>query len=290
MMLVAGGQLDPNIGRLLRRLLTRRMEFRDVLVGPELHPRVILDVRTAHLYLNGELIEPSAGFVRHDVFLQQTQGSPYVAAASLNWFHAVRGWLSSRPNIRCLNRRSELIESNKLRNLQLARDAGLPIPETVITNDFSSAQELFHTAQLIQKPVAGGEFTTDLGTLCEKSRTQPPIAKYPRFIQERLGRPELRVYRIGDTVFAFFLSSEDLDYREQNRVTIQLGQVPREIADRFLSLCEKLGLDFAAGDFMKRPHDGEYCFLEVNSQPMFAAFDIATDGRLCDAIIDYLCL
>jgi hypothetical protein len=34
--------------------------------------------------------------------------------------------------------------------------------------------------------------------------------------------------------------------------------------------------------------DREYRFLEVNTQPMFAAFDKAADGRLCDAIIDHL--
>jgi hypothetical protein len=37
-----------------------------------------------------------------------------------------------------------------------------------------------------------------------------------------------------------------------------------------------------------RTADGEWTFLEVNSQPMFAAFDKAADGRLCDAILDWL--
>ena len=37
-----------------------------------------------------------------------------------------------------------------------------------------------------------------------------------------------------------------------------------------------------------RNKDGAYCFLEVNTQPMFAAFDAVIGGRLCDAIIDHL--
>src|SRR5687768_13471195 len=40
MILVAGGQLDPNVGRLLRRLLARGELFADLLVGPELLPRI----------------------------------------------------------------------------------------------------------------------------------------------------------------------------------------------------------------------------------------------------------
>ncbi len=36
------------------------------------------------------------------------------------------------------------------------------------------------------------------------------------------------------------------------------------------------------------PETEELLFLEVNTQPMFAAFDQTVDGMLCDAIIDYL--
>jgi hypothetical protein len=39
---------------------------------------------------------------------------------------------------------------------------------------------------------------------------------------------------------------------------------------------------------MRDPKTGEFVFLEVNSQPMFAAFDRVSGGKLCDAIIDHL--
>lgn len=289
MILVAGGQLDPNIGRLLRRLLSRGVAFRDLLVGPKLNPEVSLDFSTGKFCLNGEVIVPSAGFMRHDVFLQQNDRSPQAAASALNWFHAIRGWLTADNTIKCFNRRSEGVENNKLRNLSLAREIGLPIPETMITNNFEAPNVQLTAMELVQKPVAGGELTTLLDSLRESIVTAPLISQYPRFIQERLKRPELRVYRIGDEVFGFYISSDDLDYRSNNRVTLEPGEVPISIKRGFWALCERLGLDFAAGDFMKRECDGEYCFLEVNTQPMFAAFDIATDGKVCDAIIDYLC-
>jgi glutathione synthase/RimK-type ligase-like ATP-grasp enzyme len=64
--------------------------------------------------------------------------------------------------------------------------------------------------------------------------------------------------------------------------------VPKALGDKFYAFCSAVGLDFAAADFMRDPRGGEHRFLEVNSQPMFAAFDAVCGGRLCDAIIDAL--
>ena len=64
--------------------------------------------------------------------------------------------------------------------------------------------------------------------------------------------------------------------------------MPSAIANRLVRLCDRIGLDFAAADFMRDPTSGELVFLEVNSQPMFAAFDLVAGGRLCDAILDGL--
>ena len=66
--------------------------------------------------------------------------------------------------------------------------------------------------------------------------------------------------------------------------------VSREDIKRFASEFDPqpFHLDEAAADFMRDDATGEWCFLEVNSQPMFAAFDDVCDGRLCDAMIDHL--
>ncbi|MDO5613993.1 MAG: hypothetical protein Q4G14_12240 [Paracoccus sp. (in: a-proteobacteria)] len=133
---------------------------------------------------------------------------------------------------------------------------------------------------LIQKPVAGGEYTALIADL-------PQGAHYPRFVQRRLNRPELRVYRIGDAVMGFWLNSPDLDYRRAQTAELTVAEVPCDLADGLVALCDRLELDFAAADFMA-DDAGELLFLEVNSQPMFAAFDRVAQGLLCDAIIDHL--
>jgi hypothetical protein len=106
-------------------------------------------------------------------------------------------------------------------------------------------------------------------------------------VQERLKRPELRVYRIGDAFFSFLIRSPDLDYRERNRVQLEFATAPAGLETKLGALTDALGLDFAAADFMLSKRD-DYCFLEINTQPMFSAFDAAAGGRLCDAIIDHL--
>ena len=47
-------------------------------------------------------------------------------------------------------------------------------------------------------------------------------------------------------------------------------------------------MDFGAADFKTDPETGELCFLEVNTSPMFAAFDQVAGGKLAEAILETL--
>lgn len=276
LLLVAGGQLDINLGRLLRRVLKRGIAFRELLVGPNVRPALEIDFSSQRFVLNGEVISPTAVFIRHDVFLAAATGAPEDDAAALNWHHAVRGWFAARPQVTMFNRLGRAHENNKLENLCLAVDEGLLIPRTRIVSKHER-----HEGS-IRKPVAGGAYTQDAGVpFGERER------EYPRFVQNRLLRPEVRVFRIGDELIAFAINSDSLDYRAAKDVRIEVTATPAEIAAPLMRLCTRLGLDFAAADFM-RDEDGVLHFLEVNTQPMFAAFDDASDGKLCDLILDAL--
>lgn len=287
MILVAGGQLDPNIGRLLRRMIERRSKFVDILIGPGLIPNLTIDLRADMLLLNGRRIRPSACFMRHDVFLSQSAGTPDAEAISINWYYAIKGWELAHPGVKGFNKSSFARENNKVENLYLAKRLGLAVPDTLITNDFTRVRKALR-GPLIQKPVAGGEHTTTFESFYRKSAGPKGLGTSPRFFQPRLLRPELRVYRIGDRLFAFALRSKDVDYREHQRVKLSLAKAPKSLERKLVMLCDELGLEFAAADFMRDRRTGEYRFLEVNSQPMFAAFDLVADGGISDAIIDFL--
>jgi hypothetical protein len=284
MLLVAGGQLDLNIGCLLKRAVRRGIAFRDILVGPERVPNLLISLRDNSIRLDGDALQPKGCFVRHDVFLEQHSPGEMSGRATRAWYYSLRGWCLARDDIRCFNRHTASQEGSKIYNLVAARSAGLRIPETWVTTEFERVAG-DRRSDMIQKPVAGGEHTT---TVDELLLTSPRgLALHPRFLQARLNRPELRVYRIGSVLFGFAIHSEDLDYRARQSARLNVSAVPTTIADSLTALCDRLGLDFAAADFM-HDADGELVFLEINTQPMFAAFDKVIDGRLCDAIIDYL--
>ncbi|MFV0333833.1 MAG: hypothetical protein ACK5JR_07160 [Tropicimonas sp.] len=278
MILVFGGRHDPNIGVLADRLAARRIPFLDLRIGASGNPHLRIDLATRRLEIDGKAVTPDACFSRHDVFLYPTENAAASDTAALNWYQAVRGWVASQPGIRIFNRRSSLSEVNKIGNLLAAEDCGLRIPQTVI--DSRLVDPLTLKGQHIQKPVAGGEYTVLLG------ESVPDIG-YPRFVQPRLERPEMRIYRIGARLIGFRLDSPELDYRRSQDVSLVPTEVPAAEGRALMRLCNRLDLDFAAADFMTDAA-GRLIFLEVNSQPMFAAFDRVAGGALSDAIIDHL--
>lgn len=280
MLLIAGGELDTNINVLVKRAKERDIDHRAILVGAEAEPAIHIDLDHGTFSLDGEEIAPKGCFIRQDVFLYPTAEMGRAQVRAQNWYCAVRGWFDACSDTRLFNRFATVRENNKIFNLMAARKSGLRVPPTVITNTLSAF--VSDNRAMIEKPVAGGEYTSLLSdSVKAETRTGP------RFVQPRLLRPEYRVYRIGATLMAFELRSDELDYRRTRDVTLMPVSVPADIAGPLVRLCDRLDLDFSAADFML-DEDGNLNFLEVNSQPMFAAFDKAVEGRLCDAILDEL--
>ncbi len=257
----------------MRQVLARGVAFKDLLVGPGMHPSCTLHA-DGRLELDGVVVDASACFVRHDVFMAQRSGAAGDSRAALNWHHAIKGWALSHPSVRLFNRFARG-DYNKVESLALAQRAGLSVPTTVITN----APSGLPTADLIMKPVAGGELTGPA--------VVDTVLAYPYIFQARLDRPEMRVYIVGKRHFGISIESPDLDYRQHHNVQLKEVEAPQALIEPLLRLASELSLDFAAADFMRDEH-GDYQFLEINSQPMFAAFDKVVCGRLCDAMIDWL--
>lgn len=280
MIVVAGGLFDTNLTVLLERLRRRDLPHREIRTGPDGGPGLRIDILANSLELEGERLEPSAMFVRQDVFLYPTPDIATAHAAASNWYSAVRGWALCRPDIRMFNRQTSLRENNKIQNLVEARRAGLSVPDTVVSTDLPNVPD---AGDWIVKPAAGGAYTR----LLKDFAGAADAFAYPRFVQPRLKRPEMRVYKIGRMLMGFRLRSPDLDYRSTQNVSLEEASVPADIGAGLLRLCDRLDLEFAAADFMADA-DGTLHFLEVNTQPMFAAFDQVVQGRLSDAIIDEL--
>ena len=279
--LIAGGATDPNLTALIAAFGRRGAAVQPVLVGAEV-PALAWQPIGGELVIDGVARTPRAMFLRHDVF-----GAG--AERAMAWTAALVGWLLAHPDVRTLNRGMWSSVNSKPAALVLAHQLGLSPPATLVTNDRAAALAFLDGRDKIAKPVAGGDLARPLDdAIAMASRRDGPFAA-PAILQERLVPPEIRVYVIGDATFAFEVKSRHLDYRAANDAqVVALDAVPGGIAGPMVQLARAMQLEFCAADF-KTAADGSLRFLEVNTSPMFARFDQASGGRLCDALAAWLC-
>lgn len=316
-LLLAGGHHDPNLTVLANAAQTANVELLDMRLpasespafcwnldegAPQFQSQQMNARQNDVQLMNAKQIKATGAFIRHDVFGGMTDPRPEVSARASGWYQTLMGWLLSDPSIRLFNRHISPAAMNKPAALMFAREAGLRIPPTWITNEpgkfandsldplkLSSLKldQLEHSQQekMIAKPVLGGDYCYSLAEALAKTDLRNGIAAVPAIVQKRLAAPEIRIYVIGSSAFAFEVRSASLDYRvNQDAELILLPEVPQEL---FLlrKLMSRLGMDFGAADFKTDPDTGQLVFLELNTGPMFARFDQVSGGQICAAII-----
>ena len=286
-LLLAGGKDDPNLIALENAAALAGVEILDLRVPSGESPAIQWDPAAGVLCLSGRELKPSGAFIRYDAFAGMKDPRPAVNSRAFAWYETCMGWLLSQPCIRIFNRDISQIASNKPASLVHARQTGLLIPATLVTNEAGrfSAGEL---DSLIAKPVTGGDYCHSLADALNKAEVRGGLAATPAIVQKRLVPPEIRIYVIGQFAFAFEVRSSALDYRvNQDAELILLPEVPQELG-LLRKLMSRLGMDFGAADFKTDPDTGQLLFLELNSSPMFARFDKDSGGQLCTAIIHEL--
>jgi hypothetical protein len=289
-LLIAGGEKDPNVQSLLRRARDRELPVLEVLTGPDANPALVWDVQADTLRLDGREVRPGAGFMRFDVFHAMQDRRPEVSFRAQAWYTALHGWLLAHPDARLMNR-NYAGQVNKPFMLSVAAACGLRIPRTLITNDLDGLESIEGAAEMIAKPVPGGGYTQMVGELLKSTPRREGKSAAPAFVQQRLIAPEVRIYGIGGRFVPFAVISDQLDYRVDDATRVEPR--PVESIDPALiaalgRLMERLGMEYGASDFKTDAETGELVFLEINSGPMFTAFDRASDYAVSDGILDYL--
>jgi hypothetical protein len=294
-LLIAGGEADPNVDSIAARAERRGMEARTLRVGPGTNPSLAWSFDDDRLLLDGEEVCPAGVFLRYDVFGHLADGRPATAYRANAWYTALQGWMLAHPRVRMLNRRYGG-QMNKPFMLHLAARTGLFIPPTRVTNELDAVErEAAALGPLIAKPVTGGGYAQPLEALLAGTERREGRSAAPAFVQRRMVPPEVRVYGVGagaDRRFvAYRVDSAALDYRVDDDsvvVHLPLPEVGADVVDGLGKLMDALEMDYGAADFKADPDTGRLAFLEVNSAPMFAGFDFVSDGAVSDAILDYL--
>ena len=288
-LLVSGGDADPNLRAFLAAARRRDQPVFPLLIGKDSHPAIVWEVDSGRLFVDGERLECGAAFIRHDVFTALGDGQPSSQYRALAWYTALTGWLAARPEIAIFNRRCLNQLTNKPLMLHLAQAVGLAIPQTVTTNDFLYLDKYEGEHGLIVKPINGGGYCQDFREVANETEIKDGRAAAPAIVQHRLVPPEVRIYAIAQRYFAFRIISNELDYRATRDCRVEyMAEFSDALVSNLGCLLDLIGLDFAAADFKTCPRSSQLMFLEVNTAPMFAVFDQASEGRLCDAMLTAL--
>jgi hypothetical protein len=292
--LIVGGENDPNIASIAGRMEERGINGAKLLVGPGLNPGLTWDFQTGRLTVDGREVSTRALFMRYDVFSHMADPREAVAFRAQAWHTTLQGWALAHDGVRYLNRHYAG-QTNKPFMLSLAAQVGLPIPWTLMTNELEALEPLAAEREMIAKPVPGGAYTQQLSRMLETTQRREGKSAAPGIVQQRLVSPEVRIYGIGDAAsrrwIPFEVRSDALDYRTSNEtqvVPIPVDGIDPEILAALGRLMDRLGMDYGASDFKTDPDTGGLRFLEINSGPMFVAFDRTSGHAVSDAILDYM--
>jgi glutathione synthase/RimK-type ligase-like ATP-grasp enzyme len=202
-----------------------------------------------------------------------------------------------------LNHADAIVQAeNKAHQLQVARQIGFNIPETIITHHREAIREfvLAHDTVII-KPLARSRidyinkssrllFTSIIEKKMIEQLDQFEItpAIFQKFIEKSY---ELRVTVVGTEVFAAKVDSQSdpetkIDWRRK-QLKFMPYSLPAEISDLCLKVTKELNIQFGAFDLI-RSTDDKYYFLEVNPNGQWVWIEKDTGLQISESIINYL--
>jgi glutathione synthase/RimK-type ligase-like ATP-grasp enzyme len=198
---------------------------------------------------------------------------------------------------------SPVSESNaryKLVQLNVAKECGLSIPETLVTNDAEAARAFCSgKEEIIYKLIderSGFAFpkdpgSTGIGTMSVRQADFSHLDQVKNCIhlfQRRIHKKyDVRATIVGGKVFSAAIESQSgkgaLDFRLDFSSPMRLEELPSEVSDACLKLMRKLGLIFGAID-LAVDVDGRYQFFEVNPAGQWLWIEEALDLPISKAL------
>ena len=283
---VVGSPHDPHVSTVSDRLTEGGVET--IIVDGLSFPtssHITLGERLDAITVDGHEVGTAAAVYVRDVYIHPlSYGVDASAEMDADWHrtlvafrekaHMLLGLLGrwSSLGIPVYNPRTTEWLQPKPSQIPALQQAGLPVPDTVWTNDPEVVRRFAEGRRVIYKPIAGGAATQELGP---EDLTEDRLRKLggaPVTFQELLEGANFRVYCIdGEAVASFRITSEAIDFR-QNEETLDQIELPNDVIAQCVKALDVLGLRWGGID-LRAGSDGALRFLEVNSSPMFLGFD-----------------
>jgi glutathione synthase/RimK-type ligase-like ATP-grasp enzyme len=198
---------------------------------------------------------------------------------------------------------------NKPRQLAIAQQLGLDIPDTIVTNDpeavraFARRSGPLITKMLVQPASTGPEINGDAPVVFTTAMTDADLEQLdgldlcPMIFQQQIeNQLDVRVTIVGKRVFAAAIDASargaDLDWRRDSYAFDRAPawsrhDLPSALTDRLRRLLDHFGLNFGAVDLIVRP-DGSHVFLELNASGAFAFLGESHAQPIAAAIAEVL--
>lgn len=181
--------------------------------------------------------------------------------------------------------------------LEVARDAGLTIPRTCITNDPERARAFADSSRggVVYKAFSATEQTwRETRVLKAEERSLLDSVKFaPVIFQDYVpARVDLRITIVGDRVFPAEIRSQSTSYQHDFRMDLERAEIaahnlPGEVCAGLLRLMGRLGLVYGAVDMRQTPA-GDYVFLEINPAGQWLFVEQRTRQPISEALADAL--
>lgn len=191
---------------------------------------------------------------------------------------------------------SEAAASHKPHQLHLARQLGMTVPETVITNSPEEARRLWqrYPGEIVYKAFHASReawretrrLRPEEEALAEAIRLTPVI--FQRYVPAVY---DLRIVLIGDAVFAAAAAIQQgeyqIDVRMNRDMPYQPHPLPPDIIEKLQALRHHLRLEYGAVDMRLTP-EGDYVFLEINPNGEYLYYEEATGLPISRALAEHL--
>ncbi len=173
--------------------------------------------------------------------------------------------------------------------LQRLKSAGYRVPETLITNNPDDARAFYEkmNGEAIIKPVFGWASTERVTPAHLTDESLSRLSLMPVKMQEMIPGRDLRIYVIGEEVFAMEIRTDALDFRDDAGAPRVAVELPDDVKKRCIEITRLLELVFCGID-MRRTPDGEHVFFEGNPTPVFILDEETSGHPISDRLVDLL--
>lgn len=236
------------------------------------------------LYDDEGLLEGERSFLQTEIYY--TLEGVYRLLSNKHWFNNVYAIRNAE---------------NKIYQLLLAKEVGLAIPTTLISNHYDSVEDFLRRGRHIIKPVHNARvmdknypkivYTSEIKQAIKKEEAEFNI-NYLQTMIEKCS--DVRATFVGEKCFAVSIDSQEL---EDTRVDWRKGEhilkhtpieLPQEIHSKCLQLMKRLDLHYGAIDFIL-DKQGNYIFLEINPNGQWAWIEHLTGLPISKEIVKCLC-